>query len=136
MSLVPTPIVRATTIAATALLLAACATVSEPEPSWQDKLATSGWKLGPELDSVTSFAVSNFDALDDRHVVLHLGTARRVLVTAGPGCFGLDETRRITWKSFGSMLHRFDELRVRQPGMPASTCRVESIHQLLPPAKG
>jgi hypothetical protein len=119
-----------------ALSLAGCAHApSAPEPTWQDKLAASGWAPGAEVDTVPNFSIRNFDALDASHLVVHVGTARRVLVTTGPGCVGLDTVLRIAYQGDGLTLSRLDLLRVFPRGQPPTSCRVEALQLLVPPVR-
>lgn len=115
-----------------AAVLCGCASVP-PAPSWQDKLAATGWSVGAEVSSVPDFMFNGFDTLDDAHFVIHVGTSRRVLVSTSGSCLGLDEALRVRYRHHDSVLARFDTLRAYAPGMPSTSCVVERIHQLVPP---
>jgi hypothetical protein len=114
--------------------LAACAAAA-PEPPWQDRLAATGWTVGEEVETVPAFSFDGFDALDDAHLVIHVGTARRVLVTTGPGCVALDDAHRVAWRGSGHTLSRLDPLRIAPAGVLPSRCLVDSIRLLVPPPR-
>lgn len=127
---------RTLSLVAMACALAACASAPAPapaEPTWQQKLADRGWSLGPEVETVPNFAFDGFDALDATHVVVHSSVTRRVLVTTGTSCIGLQSALHIGYEGSGHALSRLDLLLVRAPGQLPSRCRVEAINTLSKP---
>lgn len=118
---------------AAGLAAAVCGCASAPPPSWQDKLAATGWSVGPEVQSVFNVMFNGFDPLDDTHFVVHVGTTRRVLVTTSIGCTGMGDALRLRYRDRDRVLARLDTLSARGPALPPGRCTVLQINQLVPP---
>ena len=115
-------------LAATAAI-ASCAAPDADAQRWTTELRADGWRPGVEVRAISDFQIDGFKVLDNSHVVIFSGAARRHLITFGSPCPGLLFAQRLGYRALSGSLGRLDRLIVFGPGT-RNECVIDSIHAL------
>lgn len=110
------------------VFLAAC--TSSPPQSIDKRLADRGYTLGEGEQSIPRFRVSNWNYLDERHLIVRSGVRDHFMIELMQPCFGLDSAFGIGFATPTSRVDRFGSILVRGIDGRRERCRIQNIYSL------
>ena len=113
-----------------AVSLIGCAMVQD-EPALDERLAEYGYRPGESVDSVDSYQVSDWEYLDDRHLVFSNGEAEHYLLSLRANCSALRSAEKLEFKPISDALTRVDDVIVSNSEALAR-CTIETISKVYP----
>ncbi|MDF1691841.1 MAG: DUF6491 family protein [Zhongshania sp.] len=106
----------------------ACSTVKD-ERGLDERLAESGYRPGESIDRISSYRISDWTYLDDRHLIFSNGISEHYLVSLNRPCADLRGSQQLAFKTRTNILTRFDEVLVPSDGLPIR-CGIEAISKV------
>jgi hypothetical protein len=119
-------------VLATAILVPAAVATGAPQPTLAERLEHFGYRAGAAVERIPRYEVEGWHHLDDTHFILDTGPSHSFLITLMFPCSGIDFAENIRFSTTPpGDLTRFDEIIVRQPGVPQH-CPIQAIDALTP----
>lgn len=130
--------VRLSILLASALMFAAAGSslaaehAEKAEYSEQIKaeLAERGLRLGERVNRVRQISISDSDRLDNQHLLLTIGVAKKYLMRLDRPCPGLSNGATIQFSTVGSDVTEQDQIRVTNSGLDRGVCQIGEIRKL------
>lgn len=94
------------------------------------KLTELGYEPGEAVDRVDNYRVNGWNYIDNRHIVIYAGPAKRFLITTLNDCQDLSSTEHIGFTSTVNSLTKFDKLIVRSASGIMQNCPITEIRTL------
>ncbi|WP_373077723.1 DUF6491 family protein [Zhongshania sp.] len=113
-----------------AVSLVACAVVKD-EPALDERLAEYGYRPGESVDGVADYQVSDWQYLDDRHLIFSNSNAEHYLLSLRKNCTALRSAEQLAFKPISGTLTRIDDVVVSNSEELAH-CEIETISNVYP----
>lgn len=112
------------------LLLAACAGQPQTPLTLEQRLAALALQQGPEVHSISRFMISDWQYLDERHIIISTSPRSHYLISFAFVCTELNFASAIHFTTTGESLTVMDKIYTRDT-RPLD-CPIRSIHRLEP----
>lgn len=130
--------VRLSILLASALMLAAAGTSLAAEDAGEGEyseqieaeLAERGLRLGEHAGRLRHISISGWDRLDDQHLLLTVGVAKKYLMRLGRPCESLSDGATLQFSTTGSDVTEQDQIRVSVDGFDRGICQIGEIRKL------
>lgn len=122
-----------------ALLLTACASTTGEPDSLQGQLARNRYELGLAVTEIRDYRLTGWNAVDDRHLIIHTGPSDSYLISLTVACRNLRTAENIALSTTAGNVTHLDKVIVHnRPTGVTEHCPIESIHALerLPATEG
>ncbi len=113
-----------------AVSLIACAMVKD-EPALDERLAEYGYRPGESVDGVADYQVSDWQYLDDRHLIFSNSNAEHYLLSLRKNCAALRSAEQLAFKPISDALTRVDDV-IASSSEALSHCAIETISKVYP----
>jgi hypothetical protein len=114
----------------TLLLMGACASHPPEELPIQDKMASLGYVIGPQVKRINDFQINSWSIVDRRSLIIFVGASRRYLITTRNPCDGLQETENLDYSTTNGNLTDKDRLIVRRSTGHTQSCSIDTLYEL------
>jgi hypothetical protein len=114
----------------TLLLMGACASHPPEDLPIQDKMASLGYVIGPQVKRINDFQINSWSIVDRRNVIIFVGASRRYLITTRNPCDGFQETEHLDYSTNTGNLTDKDKLMVRRTTGHMQNCFIDTLYEL------
>ena len=133
------PTITRLSIVLSAMLLGGCAGTSGDTDSLQGQLARNRYELGLAVTEIRDYRLTGWNAVDERHLIIHTGPSDSYLISLTVTCRNLRTAEDIALSTTAGSVTHLDKVIVHdRPTGVTEHCPIESIHALerLPAAAG
>ncbi|MFT4920288.1 MAG: hypothetical protein ACI8RU_002923 [Zhongshania aliphaticivorans] len=113
-----------------AVSLIGCALVKD-EPALDERLAEYGYRPGESVEAVDDYQVTDWQYLDDRHLIFSNNNAEHYLLSLRKNCTALRSAEQLAFKPISDALTRIDDVIASNSEM-LSRCAIETISMVYP----
>ena len=114
----------------TLLLMGACASHPPEDLPIQDKMASLGYVIGPQVKRINDFQINSWSIVDRRNVIIFVGASRCYLITTRNPCDGFQETEHLDYSTTTGNLTNKDKLMVRRTTGHMQNCFIDTLYEL------
>jgi hypothetical protein len=113
-----------------AVSLIGCALVKD-EPALDERLAEYGYRPGESVEAVDDYQVTDWQYLDDRHLIFSNNNAEHYLLSLRKNCTALRSAEQLAFKPISDALTRIDDV-IASNSEALNRCAIETISMVYP----
>jgi hypothetical protein len=114
----------------TLMLISACTSAPPEALPIEEKLASLGYLMGPQVKRINDFQINSWSIVDRKKVIIFVGAGHRYLITTRNPCDGLQETEHLDYSTTNGNLTDTDKLLVRRHSGHMQSCFIDTLYEL------